>query len=345
MDKVLNFIVMKFSHHSQFSGYHRFLDFIPNKEFAPLSFHALFSEKQKSDLIEKSLRTWYHYGTNDINTEIDINFYTPLIRKHIFHFIYGENTFCYSSKYNRRNKIFVASYHWPETWFRKQGKERFDTLTEKMAELDAVITVSSDSADFLRQYNPNVFCVHHGIDVDFFTPGNFEERDPQLCLFVGNWLRDFETLKKISTILSERDPKIQLEIVTPERNRHHFEGMGISVFSGISDQELREKYQKASVLLQPLIDCTANNSALEAMACGLPIIVTDVGGIRDYISENHGVFCEPGNAEQMADAAIQLLDAPEQRKEMGKVAREKAERLFAWPVVSKQMIDIYNKLG
>ncbi len=102
-------------------------------------------------------------------------------------------------------------------------------------------------------------------------------------------------------------PKIKLQVVTPERNRPMLEGAEVEIFSGIDDSQLRDKYRTASLAVLPLQDCTANNSALEAMSCGLPIVVSDIGGIRDYVTEDFGVFCNPGNAYEMANAVMVLL--------------------------------------
>ena len=339
----IHFITMVIGHHSKYSGYHRLLDFIPHVPFSGNGISKFFPDKYKNRMIEKSLRTHYHYKITEIEREIEILSYTPFHR-HIFHFIYGENSFCYAGNFNRRNKALVASYHCPESWFKQQGKEKFTELTKRMPQIDAAIAVSTDLCDFLQQYAKKVYYVPHGIDIDFFTPDINKIRDPNFCLFVGNWMRDFDTLKKVSRILAARAPEIRLEVVTPEKNHHHFEGTGIQLYSGISDEELREKYRQASVLIQPLLDCTANNSALEAMACGLPIIVTDVGGIRDYVTEEYGVLCEPQNAEQMADAVIQLLNDPERMKQMGQAARKRAEDSFAWPVVAANMLKIYSEL-
>lgn len=344
MTHKVHFINKVFTHHSKYSGYHRMLDYIQSYPLRMLPVSKLVPKYYKDKLIEKSLRTWYHYGQTEIDTEISLLFFNGLLRKHVIHFIYGENTFCYSANFNRFGKIFIASYHWPKSWFFKQGTERLATLTEKMKTLDALIAVSRDQAEFLRQFNKNVFFVPHGIDVEFFTPGMPDQRDPTLCLFVGNWLRDFKTLREVSSILKARNSKIRLVAVTPERNRNEFDDTGIQVFSGISDEELRQKYREAALVIQPLIDCTANNAALEAMACGLPLVASDVGGIRDYLSEECAVFCEQGNAEGMADAVVELLNDPAKRSLMGDAGRKSAETHFAWPVVSKQMTDVYKTI-
>jgi len=185
----IHFLAKKFGHHSRYSGYDRLLDFIPHAAFTRLPFSQFFPNSYKERHIRDCLAKSNHYGVDELNIELDMLCFFPL-GKHLFHFVYAENTFCYSGDFNRKNKLLIGTYHQPESWFRT-GNALLAYFSSRVSALDAVIAVSSNQADFLRQYNKNVFCVHHGIDTTFFTPSFENERDPNLCLFVGNWLRDF----------------------------------------------------------------------------------------------------------------------------------------------------------
>ena len=110
----------------------------------------------------------------------------------------------------------------------------------------------------------------------------------------------------------------------------------LEVRTDVSDEELREAYRSAWGLLMPITDATANNSILEAAACGTPIIATDIGGVRDYVPESAGLLCR-GDADTYVDAVRQLIDQPSLRDSLGASARRNAETL-AWPGVRAALL-------
>jgi glycosyltransferase involved in cell wall biosynthesis len=84
----------------------------------------------------------------------------------------------------------------------------------------------------------------------------------------------------------------------------------------------------------PLTDATANNSILEGLACGTPVVATDLDGVRDYCTAACGGLSPQGDAAAHAEATIALLTDPELRHAAGIAARAAAERV-SWPVVRK----------
>ncbi|CAN0508657.1 unnamed protein product, partial [Laminaria digitata] len=81
----------------------------------------------------------------------------------------------------------------------------------------------------------------------------------------------------------------------------------------------------------------ACNAIIEAMACGLPVLASRVGGNPELVAPDTGVLFEVGDTEALAEGLCELLENPELRAEMGAAARRRAERCHALST----MIDTY----
>ncbi len=81
-------------------------------------------------------------------------------------------------------------------------------------------------------------------------------------------------------------------------------------------------------------------SALEAMACGVPVIGTDSGGMPEVVKDGETGFLRPvGDIEGMADRALEILKDEQRRCEMGQAGRRRAVELFA----ADQIVDRYER--
>jgi len=87
------------------------------------------------------------------------------------------------------------------------------------------------------------------------------------------------------------------------------------------------------------------NSVLEAMACGLPVIATRIGGVVDVIkNEENGLLVEPGNVDQLADALKKLISDPEYASALGKNAIKTVRENYDINVIANKYIDLYTGL-
>lgn len=80
---------------------------------------------------------------------------------------------------------------------------------------------------------------------------------------------------------------------------------------------------------------------LEAMAASLPVVSTNVGGVKDIVKEN-GILTEKGNKEQLKDALIHLMENPDLRQEMGRVSFEEVQK-YDSAVIADEYIKLYRK--
>ena len=86
------------------------------------------------------------------------------------------------------------------------------------------------------------------------------------------------------------------------------------------------------------------NGVIEAMAHGIPVIATNVGGIPDIIDAHSGILVPPGDAAALADAMAMLANDPNRRNEMGAAARERQQKLFAPQVVVPMLLNAYHRV-
>jgi glycosyltransferase involved in cell wall biosynthesis len=86
------------------------------------------------------------------------------------------------------------------------------------------------------------------------------------------------------------------------------------------------------------------NAVLEAMACGLPVVATDVGGVRDFVADRAGgAVVPPRDARALADALERYLAHPEAARAAGAHNRVKASTEFSWRASTLHLLDVYRR--
>lgn len=85
---------------------------------------------------------------------------------------------------------------------------------------------------------------------------------------------------------------------------------------------------------------------LEAAACGKPVIAGAVGGAVDaVVHEVTGLFVDPTNPKEIADAILRLLDDPKLAQRMGEAGRQRVMSEFRWELTAKKLISLMDKRG
>lgn len=201
----------------------------------------------------------------------------------------------------------------------------------------------------------------NGVPDDFFaknSPAEKPARDTVNLLFVGR-LVPYKCADILIEAIHRLDPAIQaklrLTIVGDGSERSALEsqvstfGLTETVeFAGWVDQQtIPQYYQNADVFCFPSIREFGGAVVLEAMACGLPCIVANHGGIGEYVTPETGFRIEPTSREYLTQelaAKIQLLaENHELRQTMAMQAIERAKE-FSWENKGKQMLEVYQEL-
>jgi glycosyltransferase involved in cell wall biosynthesis len=167
---------------------------------------------------------------------------------------------------------------------------------------------------------------------------------------LSNLLRAVEILKRsrptarmsYEIVGKAYEPEYYSELLQYKRAKH----LDDIVFKGFVDN-LPALYQNADIFVFPCLHGTGQGGAvnIEAMASGLPIVATSVGGIPEIVAEGTtGFLVPPNDPETLAVKLGVLIDDEKLRREMGHLGRQRAESLFSIEGHTKMMIQIYNEL-
>lgn len=273
-------------------------------------------------------------------------------KSQLIHITYIENQLGILPKYIQNGSPFlVGTAHQPASWWRLVHE-----FPKCLCSLDALIIPASCDVSYFEDFLPGrVHFIPHGVNTDFFRPQEEDLSSPSLhhsprCVFAGRWLRDIRTLAEVIESVLAQNPGIQFDMLVPRDARQDPDFFRIARHdqvkwhSGISDEQLLMLYQKASLLLMPLIDCTANNALIEAIACGLPIVSSHVGGVPDYAQDTFADLFAIGDTQGMTEAVLRLADSPEERQIRGQAARTFAEENLRWDKIAAQTVEVYDKV-
>lgn len=262
----------------------------------------------------------------------------------VCHVLYGEDDFHYLARaaplVRRAGGRLVASFHQPPVIFDlampADGAERI------LPRLDAALVTTHEQRTHLSRWLPadRVHHVPHGVDTAFFTPGEPPARATPTVLTVGAWQRDFELLEQVVESVAAR-----FVVISSREVVSRFAGLpNVEARSGVSDDELRELYQGSDLLFLPLVQAAANNALLEAMACGLPVIVSDFPGTREYAGPDAARYVPPFDRAAAVAELERLLGDEAARERLGRHARERALQ-FDWARAVAALEDVYRHVA
>ncbi len=118
------------------------------------------------------------------------------------------------------------------------------------------------------------------------------------------------------------------------------------IFHGtVPHEALIDYYQRADVYINSSLSEAFPLPIGEAMACGAPVVAARVGGIPDMVIHGEtGLLFEPGDADALADAIIDMLDDPKRSQAMSAAASQRIETIFSWDRVASLFHDQYVTL-
>lgn len=260
------------------------------------------------------------------------------------HFLYGDTSLGLLPRFRRwfKGKIVATMHACPSDFDRVLANPRL------LRHIDFLILLGRNQCNELLEMGlseKKMMTVPHGVDLDFYRPSGLDQPENRKfrVLTVGNWRRNFSLYHKVIQALSDHDD-IRFDIVTAKHNQTQFnEYPNVSVYDGLSDEELLSFYQQTDCVLLGLEDAVANNVLLESMACAKPVIVENVGAVTDYVDDQSGILIDPNDAAAAVQVIRELRDHPDAGLRIGRMASEHVKR-FDWNIVANELQAVYDMI-
>lgn len=214
---------------------------------------------------------------------------------------------------------------------------------------EKVIPNSSGIMAFAKQTRPTqaMEIIENGVDTELFCPKN-EGRPSEYVLFLSTSRLTPRKgihflIEAFSQALQQSAKPIKLQLIGEGEQKETLEArvreLGIEnnvEFLGRVEHGLLPKYyQQAHIFLLPSKNEGMSNATLEALASGLPLVVSGTGGMIELVTNGaNGFFIDPENIETFAQKLVALANAPEKIIAFGNESRRRAE-LRAWGKVAQ----------
>ena len=235
-----------------------------------------------------------------------------------------------------------------QSFYHSNWIQRLERRTTAVA--SKVVAVSGYSADRTNQAFGirDTVVVHNGIDLNTFQP---LQRDapghPFRLLFVGNWSAR-KGVDLLIPIMDRLGPDFVLGYTASRYSIKQPAGApnGSRLLGNISNPSAMARvYQNADALLFPTRLEGLPLAALEAQACGLPVIATDGSSLPEVVEDGTtGILCPQDDVSAFAEAARLLAADPGLWLRMGKAARDRAETLFGLETMIDRYVAVYRNI-
>mgnify|MGYP000094312738 CR=1 FL=1 len=200
--------------------------------------------------------------------------------------------------------------------------------------------------------------IYAGVDTKRFSPSPSHKARSGTVLYVGRLLPH----KGVDYLIQAVDDQLRLEVVGRPYSPAYYthlrrlaNGKSVQFSTAVTDEELIEKYRRTSVVVLPSVyrDCYGNwhgnaellgLTLLEAMACGTPVICTDVGGMPEVVVHGEtGYIIPPNDPQALREALHAIADHPSTVARMGAAARQHILARFTWQHVVRRCLTYYTQ--
>ena len=196
-----------------------------------------------------------------------------------------------------------------------------------------------------------VAVVPNGVDTDYYRPA--AEAAPEQAtrvLFVGRFHRQ-KNLFTLLSCFSDACKRLPMHLVMvgdgPENEALHAHAGALGCADRITwlgwlgKSEMRTAYQSCDIFVNPSLYEGMPNTVLEAMACGLAVVASNIGGNDQLVHDGRtGLLFDLSEPERLTDAISRLAEDVVLRRQLGRTARESVSANHSWRHVARTYLDL-----
>ena len=210
-----------------------------------------------------------------------------------------------------------------------------------------------DIKDEFRVDKKKMERVMNGIDLNVFYPDSKIQKIPFKLVTVASAdvpLKGLDYLLKALSDLAEVYSDISLSIIGEQKKGGHTERLikklnlekRVNFFSNLTQEDLRKTYCEAELAIIPSLYEGFGFAAIEAMACGVPLISSSGGALPEVIKDT-GIIIPPKNVEEIYNSIDFLFSSPHIAKDLAEKGLQRANSKFSWAAIAKQLENVYYK--
>lgn len=192
--------------------------------------------------------------------------------------------------------------------------------------------------------------VYAGVDTEQFSPAAAHGSDELVVLFVGR-LDDGKGIPDLIKAVSGVD--VRLRIVGDGNRRNRFETLAqdqldpdsYEFVGEVPHQDIHTEYQAADLFCLPSCHESFGIVVLEALACGLPVVTTNLEAITEYVDDGeNALLFEPGDVSALTAALRRLTGSAALRSRLSAAGRETAVQ-YSWSAQIEEMMSVYRQVS
>ena len=235
----------------------------------------------------------------------------------------------------------------------------FLPMQKKVApQLNNIICVSQPSKeDVISEFKVDekkITVIPNGIDIGIFKPSSIKKSLSFRIVTTASADIPLKGLKHLILALPRvirQFPLTSLTVIGKSPEKSNLNKLiddlvledKITFRSGISEKEIVKTYHDSDIAVIPSLYEGFGFGAGEAMACGVPLISTDSGGLKQVIGDA-ALKIKPGSVSEIEEGILKLFTEEKIRQELAEKGRERIEEFFDWRISASAYIEVFKKI-